>query len=61
MNGCSIHFEFSEGRKPQNLKNHLADEKEDAAPLDTLCQEKLPYRYPEGGDAVLARLDKALG
>ena len=61
MNDCSIHFDFSEGRKPQNLKNYLANEKEDAALLDTLCQEGLPYRYPEGGDAVLARLDKELG
>ena len=60
MNSCSIHFDFSKGRKPQNLKNYLGSQKKDEELLEQLCQKGLPYRYPEGGDAVLARLDKEL-
>ena len=60
MNACSIHFDFFEGRKPQNLKNYLGNKQEDETLLEKLCQDGLPYRYPEGDAAVSARLDKEL-
>ena len=60
LNSCSIHFDFSEGRKPQNLKTYTGKESEDEALLERLCQEGLPYRYPKGGKAVSERLQKEL-
>ena len=52
MKSCSIHFDFSEGRKPQNLTNYLSSREEDERMIEKLCQEGLPYRYPEVGEAV---------
>ena len=60
MNACSIHFDFSKGRKPQNLKNYLGSQTEDELLLEKLCKEGLPYRYPEVDEDVLARLEKEL-
>lgn len=60
LNSCSIHFDFSEGRKPQNLQTYTGTRPEDEALLESLCQEGLPYRYPEGGDAVSERLEKEM-
>ena len=60
MKSCTIHFDFSEGRKPQNLKNYLANEAADIQLLEKLCQEGLPYRYPKITEAVEKRLDKEL-
>lgn len=61
LNSCSIHFDFSEGRKPQNLKTYNATRQEDEAMIERLCQEGLPRRFPEGGEAVEKRLEKELG
>ncbi|HET8736038.1 MAG TPA: DNA polymerase III subunit alpha [Pricia sp.] len=58
---CSIHFDFSKGRKPQNLQTYTGTRIEDEAMIERLCQEGLPYRYPEGGQAVTERLEKELG
>lgn len=60
INSCSIHFDFSEGRKPQNQKTYSGGQEKDVALLEKLCQEGLPYRYPEGGNAVTERLQKEL-
>ena len=60
MNSCSIHFDFSEGRKPQNQQSYLATKEDDEALLEKLCQEGLSYRYPNGGEEVLKRLKKEL-
>ncbi|MFS4493209.1 DNA polymerase III subunit alpha [Maribacter sp. 2308TA10-17] len=60
MNSCSIHFDFSKERKPQNLKNYLDSREEDEKRIEELCQKGLPYRYPEGGEAVEKRLKKEL-
>ena len=60
LNSCSIQFDFSVGRKSQNLKTYSKTTKEDEEMLERLCQEGLPYRYPDGGDAVLANLEKEL-
>ncbi len=61
MNSCTIHFDFSEGRKPQNLRHYLASQEEDEILIEKLCQEGLPYRYPEMNEAVEERLAKELG
>ncbi len=61
MNSCSIHFDFSEGRQPQNLMNYLGGQEEDEKLIEKLCQDGLPYRYPEVGKAVEDRLEKELG
>ena len=61
MNSCGIHFDFSEGREPQNLKTYLKTKEEDERFLEKLCQEGLPYRYPDIGSHVMERLNKELG
>lgn len=61
LRSCSIHFDFSEGRKPQNLETYLGDTDADEALLEQLCREGLPYRYAEADGVVLGRLQKELG
>jgi DNA polymerase-3 subunit alpha len=61
LRSCSIHFDFSEGRKPQNLETYLEDTDADEALLEQLCREGLPYRYAEANEVVLGRLQKELG
>ncbi|MFT5942475.1 MAG: DNA-directed DNA polymerase III PolC, partial [Sediminicola sp.] len=61
LRSCSIHFDFSEGRKPQNLETYLGDTASDEVMLEQLCQEGLPYRYEEVDEVILERLQKELG
>lgn len=61
MNSCSIHFDFSEGREPQNQKTYLQSKEEDERLLEELCRKGLPYRYPEMNETILNRLYKELG
>jgi len=61
LNSCSIHFDFSKGRKPQNLETYTGSREEDEKMIERLCQEGLPYRYPDGGDGIIERLEKELG
>ncbi|MBO6829477.1 MAG: DNA polymerase III subunit alpha [Muricauda sp.] len=60
LNKCSIHFDFSKDRKPQNLKTYLESIEEDEQLLDQLCAEGLPYRYEEVNDSIKNRLNKEL-
>jgi len=60
LNKCSIHFDFSKERKPQNLKTFSGSVEEDEQLLDQLCTEGLPYRYEEVNDSIKNRLDKEL-
>ncbi len=60
MNSCSIRFDFSEGRKPQNLTNYLDSREEDEKLIEKLCQDGLPYRYPELNKAIENRIEKEL-
>ncbi|WP_338198050.1 DNA polymerase III subunit alpha [Flagellimonas marinaquae] len=60
LNKCSIHFDFSKDRKPQNLKTYLGSVEEDEQLLDQLCAEGLPYRYEEVKDSIKNRLTKEL-
>jgi len=61
INTCSIHFDFSQGRKPQNLRHYLACREDDEKLLEKLCRDGLPYRYPVPDQAVKKRLKKELG
>lgn len=60
LNTCSIHFDFSKDRKPQNLKTYLGSVEEDERLLEKLCIEGLPYRYEEVNDSIKNRLNKEL-
>ncbi len=60
LNKCSIHFDFSKDRKPQNLENYLGSVEEDEQLLDQLCAKGLPYRYKEVNDFIKTRLEKEL-
>ncbi|WP_340200801.1 DNA polymerase III subunit alpha [Ascidiimonas sp. W6] len=60
MNSCTIEFDFSVARKPQNLQSYTGSKEEDILLLDKLCCEGLPYRYPKGGKAITDRLEKEL-
>ena len=60
MNSCTIHFDFSKERKPQNLKTYCGTKEADEALLERLCQEGLAYRYPDGGAGIIERLEKEM-
>lgn len=60
MDSCSIHFDFSKDRKPQNLNTYTGDKEEDELLLEKLCQDGLTYRYPDVDQAVSERLQKEL-
>lgn len=57
---CSITFDFSEGRIPQNQQHYLASTAEDEALLRQLCTTGIPYRYPTVTPAITARIEKEL-
>ncbi len=61
LNGCTIQFDFSKERKPQNLQTYLNTREEDEKLLEQLCLEGLPYRYPIVDDIIEERLKKELG
>ncbi|UII81047.1 DNA polymerase III subunit alpha [Flagellimonas sp. CMM7] len=60
LNQCSIHFDFSKGRKPQNLQSYLGSVEEDEKLIEKLCFEGLPYRYKIVDGSIQNRLDKEL-
>ncbi|WP_420401970.1 DNA polymerase III subunit alpha [Flagellimonas sp.] len=60
LNRCSIHFDFSKGRKPQNLNSYLGSVEDDEKLIEKLCYEGLPYRYKEVDASIQNRLDKEL-
>ncbi|NNF20156.1 MAG: DNA polymerase III subunit alpha, partial [Flavobacteriaceae bacterium] len=60
MRSCNIHFDFSEDRQPQNQQTYLESREADEALLERLCEEGLPYRYPEADKVVRARLEKEM-
>ncbi|MCL6267123.1 DNA polymerase III subunit alpha [Flagellimonas sp. 2012CJ39-3] len=60
LNRCSIHFDFSKGRKPQNLNSYLDSVEADEKLIEKLCLEGLPYRYAKVNTSIQNRLDKEL-
>ncbi|MGO4912343.1 DNA polymerase III subunit alpha [Leeuwenhoekiella sp. W20_SRS_FM14] len=60
LNSCTIHFDFSKDRKPQNLKTVLGSEELDFIKLNELCQLGLPQRYDKITVQIKQRVEKEL-
>ena len=60
MDECSIYFDFSAEKEPQNLRTYTGTQEEDEVLIEKLCQKGLPYRYPEADEAIFNRLKKEL-
>ncbi len=60
LNSCSIHFDFSKKREPQNLRTYTGSQEEDEKMIERLCQEGLPYRYEDPQKEIYDRLEKEL-
>jgi len=60
LDNCHIHFDFSEGRKTQNLRTYSGTTEEDHRLIRQLCIKGLAYRYPEKDVSVMERLNKEL-
>ena len=60
MDQCSIAFDFSPERETQNLRTYTGSMQEDEQLIERLCQEGLPYRYPQPDQAVRDRIAKEL-
>ena len=60
LNSCSVHFDFAEKAEPQNQKTYTGNENEDIALLYKLCEEGLPYRYPESSQNIRNRVESEL-
>lgn len=57
---CSIHFDFSENRKNQNLKTYTGSRDDDYNLLCQLSHDGLSNRYDRITEAVTSRLEKEL-
>ena len=60
LDRCGIQFDFSNQRKPQNLKTYTASQEEDGALLEALCMKGLPKRYERITETITERLAKEL-
>ena len=60
MDECSIYFDFSENRKPQNQQSYTGSKQEDEKQLLKLCEQNLSYRYKTVTEEIRARLQKEL-
>lgn len=60
MDSCTIEFDFSKNRKPQNQSTYTTSKQKDISLLKKLCCEGIPYRYPEADDKITSRLKKEL-
>jgi len=60
MDECSIYFDFSENRKPQNQQSYTGNQKEDEKLLSKLCKQNLSYRYEAVTKEITIRLHKEL-
>lgn len=60
LSSCTIHFDFSKERKPQNLATYTDSREADERMIEKLCHQGLPYRYENPGKAIYDRLRKEL-
>lgn len=60
MKNCEVEFGFGQDRLNRNLQRYGKNRKEDEELLKKLCREKLPERYPDASEVVIARVDKEL-
>ncbi len=57
LSSCSLHFEFGDDAKPQNVATYTGSKSEDLELLRQLCANGLDYRYPEVTDEIIARIE----
>lgn len=57
---CHIDFDFGEDMDHKNQRTYTGSEKEDLLLLRQLCEEGMPYRYPNPDDALMQRLEKEI-
>jgi len=57
LSQCSIHFEFGDDAKPQNLATYTGSKEEDLQLLRQLAQEGLAYRYTELTEEISKRIE----
>lgn len=60
LDQCSIHFDFSEDRQPQNQQIYKGSKEEDEKLLEELCQKGMAYRYPDAGPEIRKRMETEL-
>lgn len=60
LDQCSILFDFSTNRIPQNLKYYTRSKEDDEALLEKLCLEGFPKRYDVITKPIQKRLEKEL-
>ncbi|CAN5145245.1 DNA polymerase III subunit alpha [soil metagenome] len=56
LDRCSIHFDFSINRVPQNQQIYKGSKEEDEKMLEELCQKGLSLRYPTAGPEIYKRM-----
>ena len=59
LDQCTISFDF-EHIHSQNQETFSGDGKKDFELLKTLCEQGLPYRYPNPNEIILNRIEKEL-
>ena len=59
LNQCTIFFDFEHIRS-KNQETFLNDKKKDFELLKKLCEQGLPYRYPNPNKIILNRIKKEL-
>lgn len=57
LSSCSVHFEFGENAKPQNLATYTRNKEKDLNLLKQLCTDGLNYRYSEVNDRIIERIE----
>ncbi len=60
VEACTIHFDFSKDRKPQNKKTYTGSLEGDRSRLLQLCKEGLPKRYQKVTSQIKRRITKEL-
>lgn len=58
--GCSIHFDFSAARVPQNQQVYRGSKEEDETLLEELCKKGINLRYPNPSPEILKRTETEL-
>lgn len=57
---CNVYFGFGEEQESQNQRSYTGSKEKDYALLVKLCNDGIPYRYPNRGKEVMERLEKEL-
>jgi len=58
LSTCSVHVDFGEEARSQNLATYTGSEQEDLQLLKELCAGGLDYRYSEVNDTIVARIEQ---